>query len=82
MVAGVQVAIVLQNHGQPTGLLEDTQPRPLAHPGCQGAIEDLHEDLPHVMANPFIEDLCQKLPVLGAGDGVGRDAISPCAAID
>jgi len=63
VIAGVQVAVVLQGEGVATGVLEDAQAG-LADPVSQGGIEGLHEDLAHISAHPLIEDRHKKTPVL------------------
>ena len=75
MVAGEQIAVVLHRQRRTARLLENTQPGPVSRVSGQRHVEDLHEDLPHVVPHPLLEDLDQKVAVLFGGDGAILDRI-------
>ena len=56
MVAAIDIAVVLDDAGVAAGLGHRADARGLAHPTCQRGVEKLHEDLAHILANPFVED--------------------------
>ena len=68
VVAGVEIAVVLQRQGIAAGGGEDTE-RVHAHPRSQGHIEHLHIDAPHVVAHPFVVDANQEAAILFRLDG-------------
>ena len=64
VVAGVQVAVVLDDQRLAAGLGEDAQARILAQPRAERHVKKLHKDLADVVAHPFVKDRAEELAVL------------------
>ena len=57
VVAGVEVAVVLDGQARAAGLVEDAHARRIhAQPVAQRRLEGLHVDLADIVAHPFVED--------------------------
>ena len=72
VVAGVEVAVVLQRRAVAAGGGVDAQ-EVTAEMGLEGDVEELHVDPPHVAPDPLLEDVDQELPVLRAAHGTSGD---------
>ena len=67
VIAGIEVAGVLERERVATGLAVHAKARRLADPVRQGDVEHLDVDLADVTAHPLLEDVDQKAPVLLGG---------------
>ncbi len=64
VVAGVDVAVVLERHPLAAGRLEDAETRGAANVGGEHAVKGLHEHLADVAAHPLVEDCVQEAAVV------------------
>jgi hypothetical protein len=67
VIAGVDVAGVLERERQPARLAVHAHATRLAHPVGQRGVEDLHVDLADVAAHPLLEDVDQEAAVAVGG---------------
>ena len=63
MVAGIKVAIMLQDECTSAGFCEDAQTGRCTQPGTQCQVENLNENPPDISKDPFIKNLSQKVPI-------------------
>ena len=75
VVATVQVAVVLQRRAETAGGRVDAQEM-AAEIGFERHVEELHVDLAHVAAHPFLEHVHQEAAVLLRADRALGDQIS------
>ena len=72
MVAGVNVAVVLNRNRFTAVRQEQTESRTMARPNAEGNIKHLHEHATHIPAHPGVEDGGQEVAVsLGRHAPVG-----------
>jgi hypothetical protein len=76
VVAGVEVAGVLECEREAAGLGVDAEAGVLTCPVGERHVEHLHVDLTHVAADPLLEDVDQEAAVLFAGDRAVGDVCS------
>ena len=75
MVAGVEVAVVLQRRSVAAGRRMDAQ-QVAAEEGLQRDVEELHEHLAHVVAHPFLEHVDEEAAVLFGADRALGDEVA------
>jgi len=63
MVARIDVAVMFQGQRSATFLGENAKTGTQPHPVSKGHIEELHKNASHVVANPFLKDLDEEIPV-------------------
>ena len=63
VVAGIEIALVLDGQRGAAGFREDAKAGLHPEPGSQRDVEDLDESNPDVIAHPFIEDGAKKLAI-------------------
>ena len=81
MIAGVDVAVVLDDKRAAALLCVDADGRRVSDPGIEGPLEIHDEDLAHVTADPLLEDADEKIaPGLGL-HGPGCDLPLPFHAV-
>ena len=76
VVAGVEVARVLEREREPAGLRVDAQARRLADPVGERDVEHLHVHLADVAAHPLLEDVDQEAAVLLGRHRAVRDQLT------
>ncbi len=75
MVAGIQIAVVLQRRAVAAGGRVDAQ-QVAAEEGLERDVEQLHVDLAHVVAHPLLEDVDQEAAVLFGADRALGDQVA------
>lgn len=70
VVAAVEVAVMLHGCSMAAGLAHGTDTRGLVHPAGKGGVEELDEDIAHVVAHPLIKEGADEMGVLAGKYGV------------
>jgi hypothetical protein len=64
MVAGIDIAVVLNDQGRSAGALKYTNAGLPSNPGFQCYVKELDKHLPDIMARPIVKYRAKKLSIL------------------
>ena len=73
VVAGIDIAVVLDDERAAALLRMDADRRRVADPGIEGPLEVHDKDLAHIVTDPFLVDGNEKVAVLLGNDRPGSD---------